>query len=159
MAEGGIHNGRETYFENIKDYDGSARLDALLDAGLGHPLVELTAVPLDDAARAEEAHDAWRGAETARHKRDAAILVDVRDCLTAGARGVQIGDLVLVDYGERVRWEALGRYVDVSTRDWGAGDEEQRLCKKPFGQIAGEGGVKLGHCLISSGEIEWCDSK
>ena len=79
-----------THLEDVQDDDGPGTLDPRLSHLLQQD-VELGPVPLDDAARAEEAHDARGRAEAAEHERDAGILVDMRDGLAAGARGVDVG--------------------------------------------------------------------
>jgi hypothetical protein len=78
-----------TYLEDIQENNRPSTLNPHLT----HPLQQrfkLWLIPLNDPARAEEAHDAGRGAEAAEHEGDAGVLIDVGDGLAAGARGVDV---------------------------------------------------------------------
>lgn len=95
-----------------------------------HPsqhLLEPHIIPLHHLPSTKEPHDPWTLFKRAEHDRDAAVLVDVRDGLAAGARGVDVGGAGRAEDGEGRRGQAFGRDVDVRAREGRGGGEEDGL--------------------------------
>ena len=111
-----------THLPDIQYNHGSRSLPTLIK--LCPPLIPLLCSRLHHPSPAEPPHDPRRSLKRAPHQRDASILVDVRDGLTAGARGVEVGCLVWSDNRERRGSKTLRGDVDVgAVQGCGSGEE------------------------------------
>lgn len=89
-------------------------------------------IPLYYTARAEKPHDSRRGSKRAEHDGTAAVLVDVRDGLCAGAGGINVSTLCGREDGEGGGREAFRGDVNVFPGQRRRSCEEEGLGEGPF---------------------------
>lgn len=130
------------HLENLKSNDGPRAPNALHAHGAKQRF-EPGLIPLDDGGRAKKPQDARRRQKRAEHDRDPAVLVHVADGLAARSGAIDVGGVVRVEDGKGRGWEALGRDVDVFSRQWRRGCEEYLL----FQGL--RGGAGLGWGMVS----------
>lgn len=87
----------------------------------------LPIIILHNPTPAKQPQDPRTSLKAAEHNRHAAILINVRDGLGAGARGVDVGSRVGVEDREGGGGETFGGDVDVGACEGGGGGEEDGL--------------------------------
>jgi hypothetical protein len=94
----GLHT-FEAYLENIQQ-DNRPHTGELLIPHFRQPPFKAWLVPLDNAPRAEESHNARTGLKGAEHDGHSAVLKDVRDGLDPGPGGIDVGAEIGVEDAE-----------------------------------------------------------
>lgn len=135
---------------DVEDDDSAGRVDLLELHTLVKEGLELGAVALDDAASAEQPHDAGAGPERAEHERGAPVLVQVRYGLAARPGAVHVRALIRPEHCQVCRRVALGRHIDVLPVRRRRRYEEDRLCEGPSPEVVGKRGEEGHHFFLLS---------